>query len=53
VPHLHVHLVPRPPADPRAGGPLEDGAFDTEATVELPQALLEAEATALRARLEP
>jgi len=53
VPHLHVHLVPRPLADPRAGGPLEDDAFDMEATAPLPQAQLEAEAAALRARLGP
>ena len=27
VPHLHVHLVPRPFDDPRAGWPLETEAF--------------------------
>ena len=52
VPHLHVHLVPRPLDDARAGGPLEDDAFDVAATPELPQAQLEAEAAALRARLD-
>jgi diadenosine tetraphosphate (Ap4A) HIT family hydrolase len=52
VPHLHVHLVPRPLEDPRAGGPLEGDAFDAAATPELPQAQLEAEAAAVRARLE-
>jgi diadenosine tetraphosphate (Ap4A) HIT family hydrolase len=52
VPHLHVHLVPRPLDDPRAGGPLEEGAFDAAATPEVPQAQLETEAAALRARLE-
>jgi diadenosine tetraphosphate (Ap4A) HIT family hydrolase len=51
VPHLHVHLVPRPLEDPRAGGPLEGDAFDAAATPELPQAQLETEAAALRARL--
>ena len=53
VPHLHVHLVPRPLDDARAGGPLEDDAFDVAATPELPQAQLEAEAAALRVRLDP
>jgi diadenosine tetraphosphate (Ap4A) HIT family hydrolase len=52
VPHLHVHLVPRPLDDARAGAPLEDGAFEATATPELPQAQLEAEAAALRARLD-
>jgi len=51
VPHLHVHLVPRPLDDARAGGPLEGDAFDATATAELPQAQLAAEAAALRARL--
>jgi len=51
VPHLHVHLVPRPLDDARAGGPLEGDAFDATATEELPQAQLAAEAAALRARL--
>jgi len=52
VPHLHVHLVPRPLDDARAGGPLEEAAFDVATTPELPQEQLEAEAAALRARLE-
>jgi diadenosine tetraphosphate (Ap4A) HIT family hydrolase len=52
VPHLHVHLVPRPLDDPRAGGPLEDEAFDAAATPELPPARLEAEAAALRSHLD-
>ena len=51
VPHLLVHLVPRPLEDPRAGGPLVGDAFDAAATPELPQAQLETEAAALRARL--
>ncbi len=51
VPHLHVHLVPRPLADARAGGPLESEAFDVAATPAIAPARLEAEADALRARL--
>jgi diadenosine tetraphosphate (Ap4A) HIT family hydrolase len=53
VPHLHVHLVPRPVDDPRAGGPLEPESFDQAATTPVPEAELEAEATALRAALGP
>ncbi len=52
VPHLHVHLVPRPRDDAWAGGPLEPEAFHVEATPALPQRELEAEAAALRAVLE-
>ena len=52
VPHLHVHLVPRPPDDPRAGGPLEGDAFDATSTPELPQSQLETEAAALRSRIK-
>lgn len=51
VPHLHIHLVPRPPDDPRAGWPLETEAFDVAATPSLEQRTLEAEAAALRDRL--
>jgi diadenosine tetraphosphate (Ap4A) HIT family hydrolase len=51
VPHLHVHLVPRPAGDARAGGPLEPEAFDVAATPALSQAQLQEEAAALRARL--
>jgi diadenosine tetraphosphate (Ap4A) HIT family hydrolase len=51
VPHLHVHLVPRPLDDARAGGPLEDGAFDVAATPALSSEQLQAEAEVLRARL--
>jgi diadenosine tetraphosphate (Ap4A) HIT family hydrolase len=51
VPHLHVHLVPRPLDDVRAGGPLEDGAFDQSETPALEEARLATEAEALRARL--
>ncbi len=49
VPHLHVHLVPRPPDDPNAGGPLEEGAFDQAATPPLnDEALRAGEASAAR-----
>jgi diadenosine tetraphosphate (Ap4A) HIT family hydrolase len=51
VPHLHVHLVPRPLHDARAGGPLEPEAFDVATTPAIAPAQLEAEAAALRARL--
>ena len=51
VPHLHVHLVPRPLDDARAGGPLEAEAFDVAATPAMAPAQLEAEAAALRAHL--
>ena len=52
VPHLHVHLVPRPLDDIRAGGPLEGGAFDVAATPALDEKELAASAAALRARLQ-
>jgi diadenosine tetraphosphate (Ap4A) HIT family hydrolase len=51
VPHLHVHLVPRPADDARAGGPLEAEAFDRDRTPEVPDDVLRAEAEALRAAL--
>ena len=51
VPHLHVHLVPRPLDDARAGGPLEDAAFDMAATPALSPEQLYAEAEELRAHL--
>jgi diadenosine tetraphosphate (Ap4A) HIT family hydrolase len=51
VPHLHVHLVPRPLADVHAGGPLEEGAFNQAETPALADAQLAAEAAALRGRL--
>jgi diadenosine tetraphosphate (Ap4A) HIT family hydrolase len=51
IPHLHVHLVPRPADDRRAGGPLEPEAFDLEVTPEVPEAQLRSEADALRALL--
>jgi len=51
VPHLHVHLVPRPVDDPRAGGPIEDDAFAHQRDHELPAEELDAQAAALRALL--
>ncbi len=48
VPHLHVHLVPRPLDDRRAGGPLESEAFDLAATPVLDETVLRAEAAVLR-----
>jgi diadenosine tetraphosphate (Ap4A) HIT family hydrolase len=53
VPHLHVHLVPRPTDDPRAGGPVESDAFDRARTPPLDDATLRREAAALRALLGP
>ena len=52
VPHLHVHLVPRPLDDPRAGWPLETEAFHVERTPSLAPHQLETEAAALRSALE-
>jgi diadenosine tetraphosphate (Ap4A) HIT family hydrolase len=51
VPHLHVHLVPRPPGDARGGGPLEDAAFNQAETAELEGVQMEREVAALRAAL--
>ena len=51
VPHLHVHLVPRPVDDARAGGPLESEAFDRSITPAVPEDVLATEAQALRALL--
>lgn len=51
VPHLHVHLVPRPADDARAGGPLESEAFDRATTPEVSADVLATEAQALRAVL--
>jgi diadenosine tetraphosphate (Ap4A) HIT family hydrolase len=51
VPHLHVHLVPRPHDDARAGIPVESEAFDVSRTPPIDAAELGAEAVALRARL--
>jgi diadenosine tetraphosphate (Ap4A) HIT family hydrolase len=51
VPHLHVHLVPRPADDARAGGPLEAEAFDRAVTPAVPPDVLATEARALRAAL--
>ena len=35
VPHLHVHLVPRPFDDPNAGGPVEAEDFEQSRVVPL------------------
>jgi diadenosine tetraphosphate (Ap4A) HIT family hydrolase len=51
VPHLHMHLVPRPVDDPRGGGPIEDDAFEHRPGGELSAAELDAQADALRALL--
>jgi diadenosine tetraphosphate (Ap4A) HIT family hydrolase len=53
VPHLHVHLVPRPLDDARAGGPLEPEAFEQRHVPALDDEVLRTEAAALRARLGP
>ena len=52
VPHLHVHLVPRPHDDVRAGLPLESEAFDVSITPAIGDVELRAQAAALRDRLE-
>ncbi len=52
VPHLHVHLVPRPHEDARAGFPLETEAFHVDITPAIEPTQLEAEAAALRARMQ-
>ena len=51
VPHLHVHLVPRPHDDARAGWPLETEAFHVDVTPPVEQHHLEAEAAGLRSVL--
>ena len=51
VPHLHVHLVPRPHDDARAGIPVESEAFDVTLTPPICAAQLEAEVAAVRDRL--
>jgi diadenosine tetraphosphate (Ap4A) HIT family hydrolase len=51
VPHLHVHLVPRPQQDARAGGPIEPEAFDRARTPAVDPAALRAEAAVLREML--
>ncbi len=52
VPHLHVHLAPRPLDDTRAGGPLETEAFDASAVAPLADSDLEVAAADLRARVQ-
>jgi diadenosine tetraphosphate (Ap4A) HIT family hydrolase len=52
VPHLHVHLVPRPVDDPYAGLPLEEGAFYFEQIPAIDPIRLNEEAQSLREALE-
>jgi diadenosine tetraphosphate (Ap4A) HIT family hydrolase len=52
VPHLHVHLVPRPVDDPRPGWPVESEAFDFAAIPVVEASELATAAATLRARLE-
>ncbi len=52
VPHLHVHLVPRPFDDARPGLPVETEAFDFAAIPEVQPPALATAAAALRARLQ-
>jgi diadenosine tetraphosphate (Ap4A) HIT family hydrolase len=48
VPHLHVHLVPRPTADANAGLPMENEAFLDAESRPLARQEIETEAAALR-----
>jgi diadenosine tetraphosphate (Ap4A) HIT family hydrolase len=50
VPHLHVHLVPRPVDDARPGWPVETGAFDVAAIPALDPSSLASAAAPPRAR---
>ncbi len=52
VPHLHVHLVPRPLDDPCAGGPLEPEALFQSLVAPLADDELQLQGARLRARLE-
>jgi diadenosine tetraphosphate (Ap4A) HIT family hydrolase len=52
VPHLHVHLVPRPLDDPNAGGPVEAPDFERSAVAPLGDDVLGTEAAALHALLD-
>jgi diadenosine tetraphosphate (Ap4A) HIT family hydrolase len=52
VPHLHVHLVPRPLHDARAGRPVESEAFDFADIPAIDATELAKEASALRSRLQ-
>jgi diadenosine tetraphosphate (Ap4A) HIT family hydrolase len=53
VPHLHVHLVPRAPDDPNAGGPVEAEDFEQGRVAQLGDDVLHAEAAALHTMVEP
>ena len=48
VPHLHVHLVPRPRDDRKAGGPVAAEDFERDRVVPLADDALRVEAAALR-----
>ena len=52
VPHLHVHLVPRPLDDPNAGGPVEAGDFEQSRVAALGDDVLLAETAMLRSVLD-
>ena len=52
VPHLHVHLVPRPFDDPNAGGPVAAEDFEQSRVAPLGDDLLRVEAAALRTALD-
>jgi diadenosine tetraphosphate (Ap4A) HIT family hydrolase len=52
VPHLHVHLVPRPVDDARPAVPVETEAFDFAAIPPVEPSVLTAAAAALRTRLQ-
>lgn len=52
VPHLHVHLVPRPFDDPNAGGPVEAEDFEHSRVAPLNDDVLRTEAAALRTLLD-
>jgi diadenosine tetraphosphate (Ap4A) HIT family hydrolase len=51
VPHLHVHLIPRPYDDPAPGGPLEQNAFERSRDHEIEPAELDRQAELLRQAL--
>ena len=51
VPHLHVHLVPRPLDDPNAGGPVEAEDFEQSRVAALEDEVLLAQAATLRTLL--
>jgi diadenosine tetraphosphate (Ap4A) HIT family hydrolase len=52
VPHLHVHLVPRPLDDPNAGRPVEAEEFEQSRVAPLGDDALRSEAATLREILD-